>query len=495
MTQLIHFYKRVAEKADLPFLLFLLTISSNKIYLKVVALLLIFALRPKFNFMFNKKLPYFYPLIAILATVQFLFFGRDFSLPHFVAFGVGLLYWLICYAYMYQSYLFTKQNSMARIDQTLKIYVILNFAMCLFNYVSICIKTNSPFPFFLGEGTYGPSTGDHITGLFGHPSYINAIVNALFALYYIHHKKMGLFLLTTFCALLSFANVINLVFIGILIVYLFIAGDNRKRVFIVINLAICVVMYLFVSPDNYIYVKKTIGLSVGNETEIMPQVITSKFRDERFAKVPARVSYVNDSSAARQQIMMFDRSFFFHRSFDEYRSYAPADIKSSPGKKIAIMQTIGFVKANPVAAMFGAGMGNFSSRLAFQFSGRDSSRLFSHLPKYCSGYYFQNNLLIYDHMIMLPNEYHSIKHFPNNFFSQLLGEYGIIGVLLFLLFYLWFFYKRVNSRLFFFLLLSCVGCYLMLEYLYEFFNVMTIFELLLFIDCKQKQDKDLAPVA
>ena len=489
MTALINLYKKVMEKVDLPFLLFILTISSNKIYLKIFALILIFILRPKFNFFFSRKLPLFYPLIIILSVFQFLVFGGDFSSTHLLVFFVGVLYWFICYAYMFQAYLFVEQNTFEKINNTIIIYVILNFCFCLFNYFQICIQTHTLFPFLLGEGEFGASTGDHITGIFGRPSYVNAIINTLLAIYFIHNKKAGLFILASFAALLSFANIINLIFIGVLFIYLVFADDNRKRLIIGLNILLCFLMYFFISPDNYIYVKKTIGLSVGHEREIMPDVISAP-ENSKPVLAPQSVKYVNDSSAANQKILMIRRDLLFNSDYKHYKTYYPVDIKSAPGKKIAVLQTINFLKDKPSALFFGAGVGNFSSRLAYQFSGRDSSRLFMKLPHYCSGYYFKNNLLIYDSMRQLPNEYHSIKHFPNNFLSQLLGEYGLIGFVLFFFCYIYFFFKRSNSRLFFFTLLLCVGAYLMLDYLYEFFNIMVIVEMLLFIDCKQKQKSE-----
>lgn len=495
MISPLNLFKKITERIDLPFLLFIISISSNKIYLKVFALILIFVLRPKFDLFFNKNISSFYPWIIILSAVQFLFLGHDFSTEHIVVFLVGTFYWLMCYAYMYQTYLFVKLNHLDKINRTIQVYVSLNFILCLVNYFQISIQAHTFLPFLLGEGQFGASAGDHIIGLFGNPSYVNAIINTLFALYFIHNKKIGFFFLTSFCALLSFANIVNLIFIGVLIVYLIIAGDNKKRLAIVLSILLCFMMYFFVSPDNYIYIKKTIGLSIGHEREIMPDVIVIPDTSTvAIVAPPPTVAYINDSSAADQKILMTRRDVLFKSDFKEYETYYPVDIKSSPGKKIALLQTFNFLKKKPLALFFGAGIGNFSSRLAYQFSGRDSSRLFMKLPHYCHGYYYKNNLLIYDSMRQLPKEYHSIKHFPNNFLSQLLGEYGLIGFLIFMFTYVYFFFKRSHSKLFFFVFVFCISAYLMLDYMYEFFNIMVLAEMLLFIDAKQKESVE-APVA
>lgn len=486
-SALSRIYNSIREKIDLPFLIFLLTISSNKIYLKVVALALIFILRPRFDFFFNRKISLFYPAILILATFHFLFLERDFRMEHIALFLVGAFYWMACYGYMYQSYLFVKGNGRAKIDATIILYVSINFAACIFNYISVCIKAQSAFP-FLQEGIYGTSAGDYIWGLFGSPSYINAIICSFFAIYFLYTKRYGMFLLTSFFVLLPFANIISIVFAGALVLYLFFPGEWMRRVYILLGLVMWILMYYFISPNNFDYIAKTFKLSFTKNEEIMPQVSVSESKGAPQKAAP-RVKYVNDSSATKQKVVVNNRHALFKDDYSGFDKYYPINLKTSAGKKIAVMQTIKFLEANPKALVFGAGMGNFSSRLAFQFSGRDSSRIFRRLPNYCSGYYYANHLLIFDAMSGLPGEYHSIKHYPNNFFSQIAGEYGLIGLGLFVVLYLWFFYKRIRNKSFFLILLLCASGYLMLDYMYEYFNVMVIFELLLFIDIKQQEEK------
>lgn len=486
MSTLIHLYKKLSEKIDLPFLLFLLALSPNKIYLKLAALLLIFALRPRFDGLLSRRLPLFYPLIILLATFQFLAFGGDFSAEHLLVFFTGILYWTLCYGYLCQTSLFTNLNNNHRINATLSAFVLLNFLCCVFNYFNVCVKAHTLLPFQEPEGgDYGPSTGDYIYGLFGQPSYINSIVCFFLALYFIHRNQPRMFFLATFSALLSFSNIINIVFIVALVIYALFSASKRKYILVLSNIGLCIATYITLNPNNFSYVSKTIGLSVNNETEIMPEIVTAKAKG---AGKKARLKYVNDSTAANQKIVLSGRDELFKRDYEGYITYRDADIKAAPGKKIALLQTLRFMKQNPTAAVFGAGIGNFSSRLAFQFSGRDSSRLFMKLPKYAHGYYFMNHLLIYDYMRQLPNEYHSIKHFPNNFLSQLLGEYGMIGLALFLFFYLWYFYKRINNKAYFLVIWLCASGFLMLDYMYEFFNVMVFVELLMFMEIKQQQE-------
>jgi hypothetical protein len=388
---------------------------------------------------------------------------------------------------MYQAYLFVEINSSERIKNTLAALLYLNFLLCLFNYFQVCFKADSLFPFLQLEGEYGASTGDYITGLFGQPSYINSMVCAFLAIYYLHKKNTALFFLSTTCLILPFANIITLIFLAAIILYGVFSRDKTQRLLVITNVVLCTIFYACVSPENYNYMKKTIGLSVNDEKEIMPNVLFGETKSAKARAARRQLKYVNDSSAADQKIFMADRLLLFKQNYHEFTTYYPVDIARTPGKKIAVLQTINFLKRNPITAIFGAGVGNFSSRLAFQLSGRDSSRLFSILPKYCSGYYFKNNLLIYDFMISLPLEYRSIKHFPNNFFSQILGEYGLLGLALFVGFYITFFYRKTPNKLFLLILLTCSASFLLLDYLYEYFNVMVVFEMLLFLNIKEQE--------
>lgn len=486
-------YRSLLEKVDIPFLLFLVTISSNKIYLKLVAIVLIFLLRPKFNFFFNKNIARFYPVIIIFSVLRFLLLDRNFDINYLSLFCVGTFYWLMCYAYMYQSYLFVKENGLVKINNTLVVYVLLNFVLVLYNYAVVCVKAHSITPFAQETGSFGTSAGDYIWGLFGAPSYINAMANSLLAIYFLHNKQYRMFLISSFVVFLPFANVITMVYLALLLVYVFLIGEWKGRAFIGAALLLCLLMYYFISPNNFSYLQKTVKLSLSKDEEIMPKVELVENKDTTKKQAAAqRLKYVNDSSAAKQKVVVDNRSALFNKDYSGFKKFYPINLKTMGGKKIALMQTFHFLKENPVAMVAGAGMGNFSSRLAFQFSGRDSSRIFKRVPKYASGYYYKNHLLIFDAMSGLPPEYHSIKHFPNNFLSQLAGEYGLIGIFLFVWFYIGFFYKKLKRNYFFYVLLMCTLCFLMLDYLFEFFNVLVIFEMLLFLEIKRQEEKHTA---
>src|SRR6478736_5160423 len=124
MNLLRNIYKRITMKVDLPFLLFLIAISPNKAYLKVLALILVFALRPKFDLSTLKKLPLFYPLIILLACIQFFIFREEISSNPFIVFFVGCIYWLLCYAFLYQIWIFVSENTFEKINKTIGVYVI-----------------------------------------------------------------------------------------------------------------------------------------------------------------------------------------------------------------------------------------------------------------------------------------------------------------------------------------------------------------------------------
>ena len=83
-----------------------------------------------------------------------------------------------------------------------------------------------------------------------------------------------------------------------------------------------------------------------------------------------------------------------------------------------------------------------------------------------------------------------ISPFPYN---QILGEYGLTGALLFAVFYLGYFLKHLR-RLSYgrFMLIALMGFFLM-DYWFESFSLVVIFELFLLLNMKEGVSSTLEP--
>lgn len=84
--------------------------------------------------------------------------------------------------------------------------------------------------------------------------------------------------------------------------------------------------------------------------------------------------------------------------------------------------------------------------------------------------------------------FHSESNRPFSVYNQLLGEYGLVGFLLFILSYLWYFMKRLNRRRFALPILVTLLVLLNIDYLFESLSVLLFVETLLFLDLKESDD-------
>ena len=82
-------------------------------------------------------------------------------------------------------------------------------------------------------------------------------------------------------------------------------------------------------------------------------------------------------------------------------------------------------------------------------------------------------------------------NFPNSVLNQLIGEYGLIGFLLFIIFYLYYFLKRYKELSYGLMLLPIFLFFLFTDYWFEAFNIVVIFEIMMFVDIyKNKSQLD-----
>jgi hypothetical protein len=150
------------------------------------------------------------------------------------------------------------------------------------------------------------------------------------------------------------------------------------------------------------------------------------------------------------------------------------------GKILSWKQTLAYATSDPLHALAGAGIGNFSSLLALHMAhvyGKRHSRFYERMPQYVHPAYRANHYQIMKDVYDLPEGYHSARHMPHSFPNQLVGEYGLLGVLFFAFGYVWYFLKRGGSRGFFLIVMILTGGYLWFDYLFEYLSVMVFFEL------------------
>ncbi|MBS1584159.1 MAG: hypothetical protein JSS82_01230 [Bacteroidetes bacterium] len=426
-------------------LFFLLLFPIDKVVLKPLVLLLCLGWsRKRFNWRDIKAAPPFYLLILLPAFINFLFFNSDFSAAHFVSFTIGTLYWLMCVLAFALLHSRLKNGPDQRTNNTISFVFWVNFAVSMAGLIYTMVLSGSIDPYRSADLRFGNSTGDYIRGIFLAPSYINMFINAMFCIYFLYGRKYLMAFMALLVACATSSNFANLVFIPVLIATLFIVEDGKARKTVALGLLFYILFYTVVSPGNLSYLRSSVD---------------ARRRDSVEANLVGKF-YQGDS-----KLMHFC-------------------------KVISVVETWQYTTASHKNALIGAGMGGFSSQLALRTSGLETgsgSRLFKKLPQYSSPAFRDNHYKIFEAIYQLPPEYHSIRHFPGSTLNQLLGEYGLVGILIFAIFYLWFFLKHFKRLRYTVILLVMVCGFLMFDYLFEYLSVMVFFELFFLLDRQREK--------
>lgn len=334
--------------------------------------------------------------------------------------------------------------------------------------------------------------------------------------------------------LLTASNFMN---IAVLLVLagLFLFNTNRdQKSIIVICLIFLVIFMAKVSPQNNTYVHETVKNIINpprppfNTTAVVnkddatsPEALKRKFAKQYLDsikaisnrnavnKVSKRIAVIipanipktdagriviigadintppyqtpTDTPAEQRKLLAF---------IDAHKAMLPMSGQDSfsvhmPGKAIGLFQTVGFLKDHPVKIITGSGMGNFSSKLAFKATGLEFSGGFPAKYTYISNDFLLNHLDIYLNFFSKRRELHSLTNSPFSVYDQLLAEYGLMGLTVFVIFYLGFFTRHVKKLTYGIPLLILMLAAFFVDYWFEQLSVIVFFELLLLLNIKE----------
>jgi hypothetical protein len=456
-------YRQLPGSIDWFLLLFLLGFCIDSVVVKpaVLGLALVAMWRslPKLGY---KDSPWFYLALPAIELVRYLFFSHDFSAGHTVTLVIGSAYWIMAWlAFLIVRYR-VRQDSAEKTIATMELWFLLNLAFSLLQLVQTMIKAHSLNPFALQDAMYGNSTGDFIKGLFLAPCYLNMFVNSFFAVWFLYRRKTLFTILAVLVCCLTTTNFANIIFFPVLIVLLFVLRGRAAKLAIAGGLLLVVIFYGLIANDNITY----LGQSVRNKYGSDP---TLAYLDS----ATLNKTTANESAEERERDSMVREA---RRIEQLYRPLANA----YGGKVLSWRQTFDYLRSGVPHAVFGAGMGNFSSLLALQMAhiyGRKHSRFYERMPAYTHPDYRRNHYKIMRDVYALPEGYHSARHMTHSFPNQLLGEYGLLGLLCFVFGYLAYFFKRGAFRGHFLVIMILTAGYLWFDYLFEYLSVMVFFEL------------------
>lgn len=496
--------KSYAKGIDWIYLFFLFLITNQAmISLKVLAILFIFTMRPNFKFGFSEgRIPKFYPLILVLSLVSLVVHTRDFSSNYLVAFLIGNLYWLFGLLTFHQTRISLDKYGPVGMNKLLKAFSVLNLVFSLYQLVQIMIITGKFNPYSKLPFPYGMSTGDNIYGFFMESSYYNMMVSAILAVYFLYKRNLFFAIVSVTTLILVFGNFGTLIFLGILVAMLccgILAGilDAKKGTFLrnisppgKFGLYIPgVVLYMlfffvFMSPENMEYIidkvkSKVFSVdgSANNYRNIMKN--NPKPKPEAYDLDIVQSDVVIGSaptySLGEQGSVLGTQS----TPLDARKKMSEEYLYKLQGKALSIKETSQYLQSSIGNFLFGAGTARFSSLTAQKIGGFDSSRIFMNiLPRFTSPDYAQNHKLLVQARYDLPNEYRSNANWPDSVYNHIVGEYGILGAIIFILFYLWYFIKKVKYYTYGVWILAMMIPFATLSYMFEALSIIVFFELL-----------------
>lgn len=511
------------QEIDIAFLIFLLLITNVSLIMKLIGVVFIMCLRFK-SIVKIKNLPLFYPFIIILIALQLVVNYQSLSPNYLLLACFGIFMWTLSSLILYQIKNGIVISGNQKIHNTIVVFFIINALYSIYHLVSIMLKIQNINPYNAPgmDLYYGMSTGDHIFGVFKDTSTTNSCINVLGFVYFLFKRKIWLSLTCLVIVLITTSN-INIAILILSFLIIFISKSSKLiKTLIVCFVGIIIIFFVRISPDNLKYFANKLHLqydvpppstNVGfqiaanneqkNQTlneadakslEIYKEIYSHKISLE---KAREQKQLVIDSVFIKQQSSVSHRLINF--STRVYGDSLECDSKDCEnrysGKLLSFKETINYCSSSILKFLLGAGVGKFSSKLAFKSSGIG---VFGNYPikyQYISEDFKNNHLQILTFYFLQSPGMHSATNTPYSVFNQLLGEYGIIGIVLFLLFYLFYFLKRYSALSYGRILLPIMLFFLFTDYWFENISVVAVFELLMMLDLNKNPEVNVENAA
>lgn len=498
------------KNIDWVLLLFLLLFTNQAMFsVKILGLIFVYIARPNFRFGITKgRVPLFIPLLLLLGIINYLLFIRDFSTEYTVAFIAGNMLWVFSFLSFHQIKLSIERYGAGTAHKTLKLFIVLHFLFCIGQLIRIMFITGQLNPYVDLPFPYGMSTGDNVFGTFMENSLYNVTVSGFLAIYFLFKRNWFHAMLASICVILVFSNFGTIVFTSVLLglfatgtLYALtkdklpwlkkIAPPSNFALYIPAYISLIIFLYVTVSPDNADYFvakvkNKIFSIEVEGKNNYKGMISDQKPYPEAFTMTASEYYVLKNKekdkvsfAIATKQSETSDKA----SRITIMRNMTKTYVLKLQGKTLAVLETMQYLKSSPIHLFFGAGTTRFSSHIAQKMAGYDSSRLFMNvLPRFASPEYKENHVLLIEERIKSDKEYYSTANFPDSFYNQIFGEYGILGALMFLFFYVGYFLKQIHKLSYGLWLFVILLPFAHLSYIFDTMCVMPFFEWLLLID-------------
>ncbi len=517
--------KNLFLKVDWKLFLFLILFLNVKMVVKVIAIVLIYALRFNVRFGFRLRLsriPLFYVAVIIIGVLNLALHTLYANFHYDTAFLTGVFFWVLCILAIHQLKLSVDTMDAGMLQNTLVAFFAVNAVVSFADVLAIIIETGAynPYQYQGLFQKYFIGTGDYVKGILFDTSTTNALINAFGVVYFLSRKQVLMTLLCMVVLLLTGSNLTNLLLIAVLAGRFFFQANRNQKSVISVCLFLLILFLVKVSPQNKDYalaiLNKTFHRQDAGVKAVQPAavilnpvpVLNPEEEKQKKAqsyldslKVPYKSSYkerpfvpqpdinsreyqnIDDATSLRRALLAFaerpeNRSLVF-----------PMGNKweKLPGKIIAMQQTQHFLQQSPIRFAIGSGMGNFSSKLAFRVTALNLAGGYPAKYAYINQAFRENHLALFIYYFMNRAELHSVFNTPDSVYDQLLGEYGIIGFLSFIFFYIVYFTRHLKRLTYGIPLLFIMAGAFCMGYWFEQLSVVVLFELLLLADIRSGQ--------
>ena len=490
---------KIIQRIHLPLLIFLILVLDVKFVVKLfgLAFMIIYSMNFRLGLSWKKsRLPLFYALIIGLEIIKYFIITRNYSVNYMLVFCMGILQWTFSLLSIHFIKSAIEQDVSQKIHHTIRAFYALNFLVSFFFLLLLLI--HPAWLSYWGQGTElnfnHPSAGDAILGISFDASTVNASINCFGLIYFLYKKDFLFSVLSALVIVLCTSNIIFIFTLGILAVMIFTVRSRQFRLRILLTAFSLVLIYIPYSPKNRQYMRDYfVQLYVVNNVKQAIDTNTYHLRgeDSMFA-FEGQDSISNDSSYSYNKSRFgnaVDNLVSFKNIHTDsktgYVRIPEAIYQSKPGKFVSFIQTFFYLKHNIKQLLFGSGIGNFSSKLAFRASGVKTLGTYPRNFRYTSPDFAHNHLFTFRYYYEANASKHSVLNYPFSVYNQILGEYGLMGALIFMIFYLGYFasrYRRLSYGKY--LLLALLG-FFMTDYCFESFSLVILFELFILLDIEE----------
>ena len=488
---------------DWMLLVFLIGVTNVKLYVKAAVVLAYIAYLLYKKVSFPRRLPGvspFYLFVLVAGTFSSLINGSFNVHGYWLGFVLGGAQWLIAGAASYLLYIVVASKDHKETEATIKAFFVINGIFCLYQIFQMAILSGGHFPYWYWDASdqFGSSTGDHVRGVFGSNSLTNAAINILGALYFIYNKELRWAIFCAVIMMLCTSNMTLAFFVLTTILMIVFAKQRAVKINALIVIVCMIVLYPILSPSNISYLRTTYhekylisdtletadrGAAQRHSTIIRSNNQELDYPAELMdMKYYATLHLKPNSNVALEQgsIKYFLRRWYGYKDDEEM----PPELKHMPVKVFSVKQVIDYNTSSLSHFVFGAGIGNFSSKLAIKMTGLGLQGYYPPNYIYISKDFFQYHFCTLLYVLSQPVSQHSIINMPFSVYGQLAGEYGLIGVIITIIFYIGFFVKNRKYLSYGRYLWVPIAMYWGFEYWLEMISLMVIFELLMFSNIK-----------